>query len=411
MKLFKKIFFLIFCFIKTHGTEDNTVYVNIFIHGTTKPYLNLQNIITIWKQHGVEKSAYATVTRYMRKHGVCHYYQAFQGLGLEKIDLKSTDQRGAIAIANVFDYFMKVHFPNQRNKYFTFGWSGILDTKARKYAAKKLYRSLLRLQREANIKGKEIRIRLITYSHGGTVALNLAKIKRKQTISVYQLINLGVPVQYDTDHLINSPIFNHIYHFYSMSDYVQALDHISSPHFACHKRFAPRKDFSLPSKLKQIQIEITKTIFSQYDCTSELPLRKKIFKAYHLNPGHSELWGLGWTPNSYRKNFPLYPIPVVAIIPAFIHALEKIKSDAQNFVMDLKPLLNKLVIQETLCKRIMSRSFHFIPKEDFECIQRTVLEKFKPTRNLKTEYNKILQKGVFYTNRLHNVCDFLMCPA
>lgn len=408
MKLLK-IIFLVHVYCIPVSCQDDYLYVNIFIHGTTRPYLNLQNIISIWKQYGVEKSAYATITRYMRKHGICKYYQAMQDLGLEKIDLKTTEKSGAAAIANLFDYFIKVNNPRQHNKYFTFGWSGILGTKARKRTAKKLYRAILRLQREAKIKNKKIRIRIIDYSHGGTVALNLGKINRKQKIAIYELINLGMPVQYDTDYLINSPIFENIYHFYSMSDYVQAIDHISSNHFACHKRFAPRKGFSLPKKLKQIQLEVTKTIFSQYDCPNRLPLRKKIFKAYHLNPGHSELWGLGWTPNSFRETFPLYPIPVVAIVPIIIHAIKELEHSAQDITADVKPGLNKLIITEHICKHSYHHTFQFIPKAEFENLKKTVIEKFKPPFDLREANNAILQEGVAFTNQLHNLCDFDSC--
>lgn len=405
----KKIIFLATYFSYTASGAVIDAY--IFIHGTTRPYLNLQNIIAIWKQQGVERSSYATITRYMRKHGVCKYYQAFQGMGLEKINLQQNERLGAVAIANLFDYFNHIHNPQQINKYFTFGWSGMLGVKARKHAAKQLYRALVRLQRSAKVRNKQLRIHLITYSHGGTVALNLATIKRKQKIEIEELINFGVPVQYDSDYLINAPIFKNIYHFYSDSDYVQAIDHLSSKHFACHKRFTTRKNFALPNKLKQVNVQITRTVFSQYECIDQLPLKKRIFKSYHVNPGHSELWGLGWTPNSFREIFPLYPMPVVVFTPVFIDAIKRIEPCSPVLTIDLKPLLKRVCITEHICKHTHTHVFSFIEKEEFERLKKMVTEKFSATLNLREEHNQILQQAVVHANEQHNICNMLLCAC
>lgn len=412
MKLINCCFFLYICNLTSCNIQDqDIIYAVIFIHGTTRPYLNLQNIVTIWKQHGMERSSYATITKYMRNAPLWKKYQAMQGLGLEKINLKEIKDNGtygAIAIANIYDYFSKSIYPKRKIKYFTFGWSGMLGSKARKLAAKKLYRSIIKLQRAANIKNKKLYLILIGYSHGATAALNLGKIKRKQKIKINELLTLGMPVQYDSDHLINSPIFENIYHFYSLSDYVQPIDHFSSKYFACHRRFIARKGFRLPKKLKQIRLQVTKTTFTK-DPEEKCDNNKRILKTYHLNPGHGELWGLAWNPNGYRKDFALYPIPIVTITPLLTYYIDCMKQCAQHLSADIKPGLNEVEISEHIYKKIITKSFDFIHIDEFEELKKVVLEKFKPKNSLVDEYAKTLHEAINYTNRIHNLCDFNGC--
>lgn len=104
---------------------------------------------------------------------------------------------------------------------YVFGWSGALSFKGREQAAKQLYREL------SKCKGK---ITLITHSHGGNVALNLAKIaqkynkKSKNKFTIERLILLACPVQKATADYISSDIFKKIYSFYSKSDVLQVMD-------------------------------------------------------------------------------------------------------------------------------------------------------------------------------------------
>ena len=83
------------------------------------------------------------------------------------------------------------------NLYF-FGWSGKLSSHARKLAARLLYKDLIILiQQHKQQYDTTPRIRMITHSHGGNVALYLAKIKKEfiTQITIEQLILLACPVQ------------------------------------------------------------------------------------------------------------------------------------------------------------------------------------------------------------------------
>jgi pimeloyl-ACP methyl ester carboxylesterase len=111
--------------------------------------------------------------------------------------------------------------------FYAFGWSGKLCFKERERAAEDLYR-LLRKEITYYEQTHLItpRVRLISHSHGGNVALNLAKIKpeQDQRFCVDELILLACPVQKATAEYMDDPLFKKIYALYSRSDWGQILD-------------------------------------------------------------------------------------------------------------------------------------------------------------------------------------------
>lgn len=131
----------------------------------------------------------------------------------------------------------KVQFPMQLlhrdapglfdyNSLYLFGWSGRLSTHERYWAATILYEKLTALAESYQQKfGVFPEIRLVTHSHGGNVALNLARIHkmRKAPLSITTLVLLACPVQHETKELVHSHFFEKIYAFYSSLDMVQVL--------------------------------------------------------------------------------------------------------------------------------------------------------------------------------------------
>ncbi len=110
--------------------------------------------------------------------------------------------------------------------FYIFGWNGKLNFEERRKAAQELYYELMNLHDLYREKcGVAPRIKMITHSHGGNVALNLAKVKEKnQDFVISELIMLACPVQAETMHLVSDPLFKKIYSFYSESDLIQIID-------------------------------------------------------------------------------------------------------------------------------------------------------------------------------------------
>lgn len=108
---------------------------------------------------------------------------------------------------------------------FLFGWPGALAFEERVKAAHDLYRQLQPVIKSYELKnGKRPKIRIITHSHGGNVALNLAKIKDDSSFTVDELILLACPVQEETAPLIKDSMFKEVFVLYSSFDLLQIID-------------------------------------------------------------------------------------------------------------------------------------------------------------------------------------------
>lgn len=110
------------------------------------------------------------------------------------------------------------------NSFYAFGWSGRVSNLERYKAAQILYDELKQLSQKENLNPK---ITIITHSHGGNVALNLAKVvneKNDNMLKIDKVILLACPVQEQTKYFIKSPVFEKIYHIYSSLDSFQVLD-------------------------------------------------------------------------------------------------------------------------------------------------------------------------------------------
>jgi hypothetical protein len=139
---------------------------------------------------------------------------------------------------------------------FLFGWSGQLGFESREKAAQDLYKQLKPVIK-AYIQKHKARplIRIITHSHGGNVALNLAKIKDDQDFVIDELILLACPVQEATAELIKDKIFKEVFVIYSAFDLLQIIDPqgLYSYNNTCpllSKRHFPIQDNIIQTKIK-----------------------------------------------------------------------------------------------------------------------------------------------------------------
>ena len=116
-------------------------------------------------------------------------------------------------------------FPLQT--FYIFGWSGKLSSAIRQEAAQYLYAELQRIVTEyKHTYNKNPIVRLITHSHGGTVALNLARIEKKETdipLQINELVLMACPVQKATKKYIENDLFKHTCALYSGLDMLQVL--------------------------------------------------------------------------------------------------------------------------------------------------------------------------------------------
>jgi hypothetical protein len=352
----KKIFFVT---LTLYGANSYTLperWITVFIHGSfsLRPHLTIRNIVKMLNDT-IEESVYYRSTEINRRDPFFYKNQAMSGLGLHKIDLHHPHNNAAAPIlAASFEEISRFvgHAPS--DQYYTFGWSGLVSNKLRYLESAFLHQDLEKLLQHVRQEGFEPKIRLIGYSHGGNLALQLGALHTTKPISkqffVDELWLLGTPIQVETDYLINSPIFKNVYNFYSRADSVQMLDFFSFKRFFSRKKFSKRKNFKLPDKLRQIRLKVTEYErtsnnykIEQAPCHDEKVL-KKYFKAVNYDPGHFELWFMGWTILTYRNTFPLYPLPMLTFLPIIVQYLQDHPNAPHDIIAHLRPACNTLEI-------------------------------------------------------------------
>jgi len=165
--------------------------------------------ITIWI-HG---------TRFIRRP---LYESFFEGTPRLKLAQSAPEEYYLRTIASTFSKTDPYRFPFQT--FYLFGWSGKLRAAAREDAAIHLYRDLSTLVAayEKRYHKKPI-IRILTHSHGGTVALNLAKVQSSPSFHIKELVLLACPVQRNTRDYIADPLFERVYALCSSLDMLQLL--------------------------------------------------------------------------------------------------------------------------------------------------------------------------------------------
>jgi hypothetical protein len=405
----------------TSDDSSSVVWLNVFVHGimSIKPHVSFNNFMKFMTDD-VENTIYSKTVEVMRNDPHFYCNQAMQGHGLQEIYLDRIEPGYASgAIANLHETVYKELTAHKsiQNRYYTYGWSGLLSDKSRKREAVEFYESLKHEVKRMQALGKTPRIRLISYSHGGNFCLNLAyakpDIKEQATLIIDELVLMGVPIQKETDYLSNDPMFKRIYNIYSRGDRIQKLDIFSCERFGSNRIFKDRDDFKVPkNKIVQIQLRMTrnnqfkpdhKLKQSQFDLNNSAILsgKHKLFR--DSSPGHAELWFFGWTPENYREQFTLMPLPAVAVLPIILDAVHQFE-DHELFntptLVDIRPQHEIMIVKNQKSRRSIVIG-EFIPQDKLTELKRFSL-KFKPTTPYTAvEYTEHIQDALEIAKRLH----------
>lgn len=345
-------------------SNKKVVWLNVFIHGimSIKPHLSWNNFMLFLKDK-VQGTLYEKTVELMREDPFFYKNQAMYQIGFHQVDTSLREGNSCASLAFVLNKIADHYkITPHENRYYTFGWTGLLSAKTRYQESEKLFKALCKEVARLKAQGFAPRIRIFGYSHGGNVALNLAKIKQQKTapcnITVDELVLLGSPIVRDTDYLIKDPLFGRVYNLYSMSDRVQPLDIFAPKQSFSNRIFRPRTGFTLPDKLIQIQLKVTRC--KQGSCND--PIKFEQSKNYSsrkvvqgkacllrdISPGHMELWFFGWTPVHYREKFPLNPLPTIAFAPPIMYHAQKMAQAIQpehSIIADIRPEHNVILFR------------------------------------------------------------------
>lgn len=369
----KKLFLLpIFFLSSLVHTSVKKTSITVFVHGSfsLKPHLNIVNIIKMLND-SIEESVYYRSTEINRRDPFFYKNQAMGELGLHYIDIKKqTNLQAAPTVAQAYEKISEFAGYPPSDQYYTFGWSGLVSHKLRYIEAGFLYRELGKLVTELRNKGEDPYLRILGYSHGGNLALQLGAIhqtkKAEEQISVDEFHLIGTPIQIETDYLITSPIFKRVYNWYSRNDGVQTLDCFSFKRFFSKKKFSKRCNFSLPEKLTQIRIKISDFTPKKSCAIDHVPKNeremKRNFIEHNFDPGHFELWFMGWTTLRYRQTFPVNPLPFMIFIPLITKYIDEDPNTPHDIVAFIKPYFNQIELYpyRTNRKKSFDKNYPFV---------------------------------------------------
>ncbi len=394
---------------RTKETQPTEVWINIFVHGimSIKPHLNVSNFMRFMRDN-VENTTYSKTVEIMRQDPLYYKNQAMQGFGLQKVspcDAVVGNASGALACI-LDDVTSLSHGQHIKNHYYTYGWSGLLSHTRRYKDAIDLYKNIEKEVQAFKARGITPKIRLYGYSHGGNVVLNLGAVRQKENVQkdlvIDEALLLGTPIQKETDYLINDQLFKKIYNIYSASDRVQKMDFFSFNRAFSRRIFSPREGFSLPKKLVQINLKITRLMSARrnkvnkfaasmnFNCKAILSGKSHLLR--DSSPGHGELWFFGWTPVHYRSKFSFNPLPAVAIAPFILKTVQEIEdllSPENPVVFDIRPEHGV-----TLIKNVKNQKFYkivdFISNQELTKLQDKA-ELYAPENYTAQEYEEHVQ--------------------
>ena len=384
----------IYVFVLLYSTlmaEKKDIWVNVYIHGTITPHLSMCDFFKVLN-HTQKNSIYAEITRLIRTDPFFHQAQPIQELNLKKaFPTKSQKGHGANIFAEFYDKISKMISPDDHEiKHYTFGWSGLLSNSSRRKSAQKLFEQLHRKLKKMEMQELHPRVRIIGYSHGGTLALYLGDEAHKHRpipFHVDELILISTPIQEDTKKYVCSPFFKKVFSFYSKGDRVQGSDFLSSPdHSFSHQTFLDKEDFKVPNKVTQIEIRfLRKNIYVKHPDGSIKKLRRR----EHVHPGHTEMFFFGWAADWYRQHFPITPLPTALVLQIPILHIKDKEITGTNLRATIIPEDESIIIKNKKTKA--ETSIPFFTKKEFSDLKKE-LNQFRP-QNYRNRYKEKVKEA------------------
>lgn len=345
MKKYLLFFFILNFHIFKCKISDN--WITIFIHGSIGLRANF-NLCTFRRliRDKIKGTDYERNVLAIRENPYLFTMQPIQKLGLRPIENNCSSPCGPYAFSQLFDKMIRKYNFNQKNKYYTFGWSGLVSFSRRFEEARILYKELRNILSKLKKRGIEPKLRIVGYSHGATLAFNLAAIREQEfpqdCWQINEIISIGMPIINTTEKFINHPIFEKIYHIYSRADTIQRLDIFSPCNLFSRRRFHK----CTARKLVQIELKITGKLLLSPNCK----ISRKMLYSTDQSPEHIELWFFGWTDSGYRQNWIMYPLPAAILTPYLIDSTNKFLGYSNHFIINVKPELECSIIQPFACK-------------------------------------------------------------
>ncbi len=343
--------------ISTHAQEREQ-WVTILVHGTIGLGVNFNGrTFNLIKKDRIEGSLYERNVIKHRQNPYANTLQPLGPFGLHAVSLNNQSVDGAAIFSELYTAMAEQFGYNEKNEFYTFGWSGLISEKERVRTARAFYQELRTLIKEKTKANERLKVRLIGYSHGGTMFSNFARLRATEfcndTFCIDETILIGVPLSKNLMRAFACPPFCRIYNLYSLADAIQRIDIFTSQYFLSERTFKGKEEFPL---LTQIEFCYTAPL---------RPLPNKILPQgmrgiVTQSPGHVEWWSFGWAKSMYRKNLDMYPLSAAVFVPFLLYASKQVKRS--HIQVDLRPEEQQAYIQpicltceETICIPFMTQ--------------------------------------------------------
>lgn len=232
-----------------------------------------------------------------------------------------------------------------------------------------------------------------------------------KNLQIQEFIMLGSPIQPETEAFCKYDFFERIYNLYSIKDYIQQIDFVSTKQGYSSQRINP-KYAQNSNKIVQARVMVSRSFKSEKkqigntnandtEQVSTGLLSKVISGAQAYlsddikDPSHKDLWFAAW--GRENETF-LAPIPTVAFIPLIIKAINQVDKKYTDLDVNLKQSKDNKQIKIQISKY---NEFEVINEELFpmELIEKFRLEfkKWDPKdaetdKNLTSMFNNITMK-------------------
>jgi hypothetical protein len=299
-----------------HKYHKKEIRVTVFVHGSVYTFLSALDPQNVWAGTLEKDSLYIDMVKRVRRNTLVWEDQVMLQEGWILFPQESIDkfydnalegiccQQAAYQFVPSYHAFAQSYNKGQERIYFLFGHLGLLCYKYRAEAAITLYHHLVDTVEELKKKYRHVYVEIVTHSHGGNIALNLAHAEHlyKRDLHVDDLIMYGSPIQIETASYAYDSLFDRVINCYSEGDSIQANDRFSTTIHKSYKRFY---DTALT-----IDRPVTHTKI--YDVRLLVNNNAKKF-------GHSNMWQLG---RESKATECLDPLPIAIITPLLLRSLD-----------------------------------------------------------------------------------------
>lgn len=367
-----------------YGTGKRAAQITVFIHGSVYTQLWPLDVKGVFSDQFSDDSPYVDLVQRIRKNPLLWQDQIMLQEGWAEIpfsaikgfcdDCVSVENRQKAAYLFVPAYDMiaqATHRNHVEDAYFLFGHLGLLSREYRRQVAEELYQSLSDTVAQFLKKYWSVTVTLVVHSHGGGIALNLARAeqKYKRGLVVDNLIMFGTPIQEVTAFQIHDPLFKRVINCYSDGDWVQGLDRMSVDMGYSYKKLYDEK----------LSIE------RPDEATSQIYDVRWLVNNNPNTVGHGNMWLMG---REGRVTKALDPLPAVIFTPVLVDLLDQYPYDGSfDFnIIDKKTALYA-TLTHTRKKEVLATSHDYLTmSKQIQKLVHTNWDSFDKSRMLLLNY-------------------------